>query len=361
MAQRIRSLQALRGVACLAVAVYHLAFWENLIHPHRPLVFWTSKFGWVGVDLFFVLSGFIITWTQQKHLGEPASLGGYVGRRLWRIFPLYWACWIGATIACFVFWGVPIGNHNGLLACMKQIFLWPWNCGQPYLPVAWSLTYEVMFYVLFAVFIVLPRRWFVPLLATWTAIVLGKLLFFPAFRDDPTWLPVAPLTFEFLVGCWTALIFRRWSRGAVVCLTMGLVGLAIGTACLEIWLLPSGPWRSTLLGPPAGLVVYSLASLERVGRFRPANWLCRIGDASYSIYLTHWTIGTLLISKMVRWPHTFLGHPVWVAIVLGGMIGIGYLWHLAVERQLLRMVETRRSAPVAVGVPSPERQRARAA
>lgn len=338
---QIRSLQALRGVACLAVVALHLAGFEQTVWTPRPLANWARTFGWAGVDLFFVLSGFIITWTQDKHLGRPSAVGGYLLRRLWRIFPLFWACWLLALVVHVVICGVPVGGAVWAADCGKQLLLWPWDHGTPYVPVAWSLSYEVVFYIVFGVFMLVPRGWFVGLLAAWTAVVAGKLILMPPPGDGPTWLPVAPLTLEFITGCWTAVACRRFNGGAVPCLLAGVAGFVAGVACLGRWYAEISIWRAALLGPPCGLLVYGLIVLERGGRLRPPDWLCRIGDASYSIYLTHWTIGIVALAATGGWPHSRLAHPFWVATLVAAMVGGGYLCYLGIERPLLRLARRR--------------------
>jgi hypothetical protein len=123
------------------------------------------------------------------------------------------------------------------------------------------------------VFVVAPRRWFNSVLGAWTAVVLlNQICRGPA---APTWMPVAPLVFEFQVGCWTALAYRRFSGKAGLTLAAGIAGVVIAAAGLSAWSVPSGPWRAVCLGPPAGFIVYALADLERAGRFRPPTFLSR--------------------------------------------------------------------------------------
>jgi exopolysaccharide production protein ExoZ len=340
--QRLRSLQALRGIACLAVIAFHLPGFEDLTWPHRHLMTWARPFGWAGVDLFFVLSGFIITWTQFKHIGQRAAVGSYLARRLWRIYPLYWVILSGAVLTSYLLFGYSLALHGGVAALAHQVFLWPWDLGMIHVPVAWSLTFEVMFYLLFTVFIVAPRRWFVPLLFTWTALVLAKPIVLPDV--GAYWLPFTSLTFEFLVGCWTALACRSFTRGAGRSVVAGGLGIVIGLVILNLGLGGDSPWRGIVLGPPAGLIVYALTTWDRAGAIRPPGWLCRIGDASYSIYLTHWTVATLVLFLTQRWPHTLLGHIAWLALVVGATLGFGYLCYLGVERPLLRLAQRRPSA-----------------
>jgi peptidoglycan/LPS O-acetylase OafA/YrhL len=203
-----------------------------------------------------------------------------------------------------------------------------------------------MFYLLFSVFIVAPRRWFVPLLAAWTAMVLAKPIVLPP-HVGAYWLPFTSLTFEFLIGCWTALACRRFTCTAGLSFAAGVLGVVAGLVILNLGLGGNSPWRGIVLGPPAGLVVYALTTWDRAGAIRPSGWLCRIGDASYSIYLTHWTVATLVLLFTPRWPHTLLGHTAWLALVVGATVGFGYLCYLGVERPLLRLAQPKR--PITTG------------
>jgi exopolysaccharide production protein ExoZ len=82
----LRNLQALRGVACLLVVWLHVAATESGMHGLRTPLFHAGWwFGAAGVDLFFVLSGFVITYTHWTQRGRPAAVPGYLFRRAWRI------------------------------------------------------------------------------------------------------------------------------------------------------------------------------------------------------------------------------------------------------------------------------------
>jgi peptidoglycan/LPS O-acetylase OafA/YrhL len=248
MGKEIRCLQALHGAACLAVVILHLGNWEAVTRPRWPLLLWSRTCGWAGVDLFFVLSDFIITWTQDRNVGRPSALGTYVCRRLWRIYSVCWACWGGAVLAYLLVWRVPVGNHSGVAACVNQLLLWPRDCGNHYSPVAWTLTYEDLFYIFFGAFIVTPRRWFIRLLSAWTVIVAANIVFRQPQADGPVWLPVAPLTFEFLMGCWAAIAYRRLARGTNPVLVSGVAGVVAGITILSAWLTSNGPGGRRSLG-----------------------------------------------------------------------------------------------------------------
>src|SRR5437763_1316729 len=104
MGRTYHNLQVLRGVACLLVVVFHVACIEGKyglgFSPLRP-VRWV---GFAGVDLFFVLSGFIIAATCRADLGRPGRLPRYAFRRAWRIYPPYWFA-LAVMVGVYAFLG----------------------------------------------------------------------------------------------------------------------------------------------------------------------------------------------------------------------------------------------------------------
>ncbi len=103
----------------------------------------------VGVDFFFVLSGFIITWVHWKDIGDSSRLGNYAIKRFLRIYPAYWGIVIPLAILylCFPAAGIPT-QHNPL-NIVRSILLLP-SAAPPVLGVAWTLVHEVFFYAVFA-------------------------------------------------------------------------------------------------------------------------------------------------------------------------------------------------------------------
>src|SRR5437588_671898 len=158
------NLQALRGVACLLVVVYHTASIESRYGlPFSPLnpVRW---FGYAGVDLFFVLSGFIITATSRADLGRPGRLPRYAFRRAWRIYPAYWVALAVGVGVFAVLSPDPVFRTGWATDLRDALLLTPRPELCRFLPVAWTLSYELMFYLAFAALFLLPRRFALPLL-----------------------------------------------------------------------------------------------------------------------------------------------------------------------------------------------------
>src|SRR5690349_9010218 len=108
MQRKLNSLQICRGLAALLVLLFHATFMSQTYLDYRPLdgVF---RFGYSGVDFFFVLSGFIIFWAHHGELGHPTALRPYVRRRFVRIYPLYW---IVAILLTPIYFGLPHRFHD---------------------------------------------------------------------------------------------------------------------------------------------------------------------------------------------------------------------------------------------------------
>jgi peptidoglycan/LPS O-acetylase OafA/YrhL len=340
--RRLLDLQALRGLACLLVLLYHAAEWERLpglAVEHRLLAPFRYC-GYAGVDLFFVLSGFIITWVHADHLGRPAALPAYALRRCRRLYPVYWVCWLGVNL--------PRWRRHGAAPseALTQLLLLPrpgperfpqgsLQAGNVCFPQSWTLVYELLFYLLFAAFILLPRRCFLPLLTGWFLAVAAL-----ALLGLPAALPLQPLVLEFLLGCFAAALLRRQVRLPVgPCLGLGVLWFAAGS-----WLhfagLTAGPLdprqRVLAFGVPSALLVAALAARERAGTPLLPRPLRSLGDASYSIYLSHVLVFWSVCKRSRGLVHHFWPHLAWIGLLTGTALAAGYLLHVCLERPLLR-------------------------
>ncbi len=106
--------------------------------------------------------------------------------------------------------------------------------------------------------------------------------------------------------------------------------------------LMNDPARRVLVfGPAAAALVGHVVARERAGRLRPPAWLLRVGDASYSIYLTHMPVVYALWLVTIRWPHERAPHAAWLLLLFAAMVGSGFVLHYAVERPLLHLTRRR--------------------
>lgn len=277
--KKLDLIEVIRGVAAVAVVLYHVARHLDSVTGQR-LFTRLFQFGHAGVDLFFVLSGFIILYIHAGDIGRPARLGHYVSRRLTRVLPTYWVA-LGLTLL-LVFAGR--GELPAWLPLVKSLLLLPQDT-EPLLGVAWTLTYEMVFYAVFAVLIV-HRRLGMALVAAWFAAILAS---FAGLRLLPM-LPASLLgvyNIEFFFG----MAMAAWLRARPVprpdlVLALG-VAVFLLVAVLENAGIVDGYAALARLayGPASALIVAGAAGIGMARAVRVPSLLRTLGAASYSIYL----------------------------------------------------------------------------
>jgi peptidoglycan/LPS O-acetylase OafA/YrhL len=330
--QRFQSLQAFRGVAALAVVVFHTAVFYrertgiSLMKGAYP--------GCSGVDFFFVLSGFIIYNSHVRDFGRPARLPDFLFRRFIRVYPLFFLL----SSLMLLLYAFHLGHFSKLRTdvIVKSFFLFPQTPGvRPLLNPSWTLCYEMLFYALFGVFILVNRRQRLSLLA---AMVLLTGINCVAPVPGPYWLKLwllSPYNLEFLAGC----VASRLSKNYEVAwaLPLGASVLLLNWIYASVKPGPIGdaaPVHMVLyFGVPYFLIVMGAASAERRRDYRIPALLTVLGDASYSIYLVHFLVATALMSVFVKLPQSPYLSIVEVSILATAS---GYLLYLLVERPLLR-------------------------
>ncbi|RKD69290.1 MULTISPECIES: acyltransferase [unclassified Rhizobium] len=289
---RLLNLQVLRALAASSVVVAHA------LHETETLAVATGRAAvdgsaWnlgFGVDIFFVLSGFIMTHTAASDFGKGGAPLRFFLRRCARVVPLYWlltsTLLLGALVAPSLL-SVPIGSAPHVLA--SYLFI-PSGRGvdeiRPVLALGWTLNYEMLFYVFFALALLLPIR----LGIVWLSVLMigmalvGNLV-------DLSHVQIAfwtsPIILEFLFGVYVALIFRSGVRiGAAPALGLMAIGL-LGFVRISM------PWNDAALpqflrsGLPAALFVLAAAIGPVLPRNKIVLWGVALGDASYSLYLAH--------------------------------------------------------------------------
>lgn len=286
--KKLTNIQSLRGLAAFLVLLAHLGPLEQK-HGGDTILPSFLRFGVSGVDLFFVISGFImvyVTWNTQRSFKNCQK---FLFARFSRIYPIYWLI----AGAVFLAWQVKPGLMNfdpEKTSFLKSFLLWP-DTTLPMLTVAWTLIHELYFYLAFAVILVLPKKALIPALSLWALIVIiGNLANLNDYSPE-TRLLFHPLTFEFFMGALGAWIFLKTKKmTGKFSLILGC--LAFTSAYIYFALaLPDGTFpthwqRVVYFGFPAALITFGLASIERQGWSLP-NWSSTFGDWSYSLYLSH--------------------------------------------------------------------------
>lgn len=291
---QLHSLQSLRGLAAAAVVFEHLHFHSELRLGHGLVPAWFAA-GHLGVDMFFVLSGFILLHVHRSDLGQDGQVRRYAWRRFVRIWPLL-ALLNTVKLVYMGISGAEVRPEKSSWDVILTSYLCLPHPQWPLLDVAWTLRHEALFYALFAVAVAYGPR--VGLLLTGAA---AAALVIPAMVGaQPEWpwwqnFVLSPLHWHFLFGLAAAWIVQRpavaaFARGPMLYLAAGLT-LALATALMaagaSFHLRSGADMPRVLFAAGAALLVCTFVLLERRHPRSHPSWLTGLGDASYSLYLWH--------------------------------------------------------------------------
>lgn len=284
-APRYEGVQALRFVAALSVVMLHVAFYTRQRLVDAPLSFWEGA-NW-GVDIFFVISGFVMMVSARGLIGHPNGARIFMLRRILRIVPVYW---IATTIKVAVLLAAPtLALHNAFdleRVILSYLFLPSRNPAgviEPIHGVGWTLIFEMFFYALFALAMLL-RAPVIPFVGAVLAVCAGL----SAFRDEAAW-PAAAFYFDPMVlqFFWGMLIGRVALQGPPLHPALGVALVAAGLLLLLSPAIAGMTEGFPRIGVGPAMLVAGVVILEPylAGRVPPP--LLLLGDASYSLYIFH--------------------------------------------------------------------------
>ncbi len=284
--RNLTSIQVLRGVAVLMVGFAHLHSIESKLGGQIIFGTWFLN-GFAGVDLFFLISGFVMVYTTRNIVPSKAYIFRFLGLRLFRIYPLWWAVCGAIYIVFLVHPEWVYSSSNSHPDILKSFFLIPQN-DLPFHAVGWTLIHELWFYAVFGLLILAPRKALFPLLIVWAILTcLGALL---QYKSPFILLITHPLTIEFIAGCLCALAIKHLPK------QFGLqyLILAILTLISALFAVGDNPNeffanrhdRVILFTIPFATIILAMVSLERNGTTFP-RFFKSLGDWSYSFYLLH--------------------------------------------------------------------------
>ncbi len=300
----LRSLQALRAIAAWMVVMDHalLELTGNAAQNGITRVAWAL--GSSGVSVFFIISGFIMVHISWTNFGTSKAAAKFMQRRIIRIVPLYWA----ATILALAFHRVSAthGATDGWRELGYSLAFVPYRGGDqtwsPILPQGWTLNFEILFYFLFAVGLFFPRR---VALAAIIGLLVAFVLFSPYIPSASLAYLASPIVLWFALGMALAILWRRFE-------------------------LSEPDWVA-----------------------RRAKFLEPFGDASYSTYLSHGLVLTLMlwVWKMA------VGQPS-IVLVFFSLIVVtifGRIIYVVFETPLLRLINSNVHKAILVFAADPER------
>jgi peptidoglycan/LPS O-acetylase OafA/YrhL len=345
---RLVQLDGLRGIAVLGVMAYHFTLFSEILTAGPLSGFWrvVTGAGWIGVDLFFVLSGFLITGILVESKAKPHYFRNFYARRALRIFPLYYA----ALATFFVVLPALLGSFGALdEGRTGQIWYWGflsnvlvalrgWDAGSDFLNHFWSLAIEEQFYLLwpFAVLSLRARA----LLRFSIAIIVVSLLFrayvFAAGGGLAAYLLTPARMDGLAVGAALAVMMRdpvlyarlrRWLWPAGISMAALLLVVVIWRGGLNKHDVVMGTIGFTLLAGLFGVLLASAIVAQkgrsaRLNRVLSSTPLGFFGKYSYGLYVFHQPIAVLLAAVGLSAALSRAGSPALLSLMIFGAIGM---------------------------------------
>lgn len=366
---KLQSLELGRFIAASLVMLSHVLPYVNGHAAPGTAPIWGNMLipGPLGVQYFFVLSGFVMASVHYRDFGKLASVPRFWWRRACRIYPAYW---LALLIPIFYLYG---SMTPGLTVHM--LFLDPWF-GQEYIPATWSMRVEMAFYIMFGLCL-LPYVG-KPILALWVAVTAwhcfwvqgfwvlsavvrpGTIMPVYKFFDQDMMRFVVFMEFYFFTGLAAGFTFVRfrWSRKIWAgLLAAGVLGLSY-TLPREAWGVTYGPspYSALIMACVLALALLGLAGLERAGGFRLGRWAGWLGAISFPIYIFHEPLMLLITNELHPGQHHRLGlYAMFVAITAGTLAvatAVAFLFDQPVQRALRRVGKKKERPEQSPGLPA---------
>jgi exopolysaccharide production protein ExoZ len=299
-------LQVLRGIAASLVVFHHFAgIYQDRSHGSS----WISgsglgNLGRCGVDIFFVISGFIMVYTTGGKDGAGDALI-FIRRRILRIYPLYWI-WTSVLLVLWLGGAVEQLRHYSTGYLIRSYLLIPAFNGkyfEPLLQPGWTLSFEMLFYVVFSCGVLLNLRSGKILFLAAAFSLMALLARLLAADSGMRYLLTNPIIVEFLFGVLIAEMLTRLpalrSNRLSRILPAALISVGALALLCTVKIPDADSMRFALYGIPAFFVVLGAAMLGSAGA---PKFLVYLGDASYSIYLAHFFLAQAYASALKHLP-----------------------------------------------------------
>lgn len=318
------NVQALRALAAFLVVFVHLERVATL----AGLPAGATVFGNSGVDVFFVISGLIMVVTTSGPRRQTPQ--GFLRNRFTRIAPVYWSITLAVFALALVTPGLLQSTTADPVQLAKSLAFIPYARADgemhPVVFVGWTLNYEMAFYVIFALGLMLPGR--IAGLALSIGILVAAAAFGQIARPEGVLgFYCAPMILEFGAGMLLGALYVRERLPS----GRGWAWTAVAIAPLALALMLAGPWlwpqfdRALMFGAPAVVLVAAGLVAERARLVLDQGWIQLLGAASYSVYLTHFFC-TQVVTKAAERLTGFGPLMMWalvpVAFLLVAIVGV---------------------------------------
>ena len=304
------------------------------------------QYGVSGVDLFFVISGIVISAVTVGKFHDVRRAMTFLYHRLARVYPILWVYSLLVLAVYLVHPEWINGGSGHHLNLIGSFLLIPGRYTMLIMQ-GWTLSFEIYFYIAFFLLLFGSEKAAPWLLALWGAAIVLFNVFHPVPQSPLLGTLTSPFILEFLGGCLLFHLYRRFPLHPAVGVALVAASfLWLGAVMLTThyshgsgayWIMVS-PFRCVLYGGFAFLLLAGAMELERTGLIRFARPLVAIGDWSYSIYLSHIIVIEIFARALVHFiPHLPYAILVVDVLAMAAVITVGYLSYTLLEVPLLNL------------------------
>ncbi|CNF83481.1 TPA: acyltransferase [Yersinia enterocolitica] len=315
---KIDIIQALRAIAALLVVMHH--------YPGRISIF---SSGYIGVDLFFIISGFIMVITTHDRDLNKIFAAKFLINRFSRIWPYY--ILITAITLLVVYLPAGLVNYSDISLYLKSIFLVPMWTMQPIVKPGWTLSLEMYFYFIFFISLTFGRfRW--RFIFSYFIFTLGILYFIKGYDVEPLVnmhnvfidyyiMITRQISWCFIFGIIIAMLYlKSLFINLPASISLFIVSLSVTIYLALNYTIDHGPLYGVLLS----LIMYSLLSINSNRKITIPTWITFLGDISFSIYLIQFIVISLLEQHVLYMFSSSTGKYLMVFPYLSLIISISY-------------------------------------
>lgn len=332
------NIQAMRGIASLIVFIVHLFSTRPGMIPLWLERIWYS-IGPAGVDIFFVISGFVVTLAAAKSARSIDLRGSamtFMVKRVLRVYPAYWVVFAIASLLIPYVWlspeWLPRASNFSLLT-----LTYTYNYK---VMVAWTLVYEMFFYLILSALILFGRR-FWHAFFVWIFIEIIAISLTNSYDKSMAYIvPLSPQIFQFCAGALVAFVFTtyqtKFGKEILICGSLLFLVMAAVNAKMGEW----NPWNRTLtLTLPSAMMVYGAVAAEAEKRLKFGKLMVFFGNISFSLYLWHQLTFQSMLALFEKLKIIDV-IPSGITLALWAACGIfvSYLSYKIIEKPLVRFI-----------------------
>ena len=338
--QYLDILQVFRGIAALMVVLHHsigsIKYYHKIEYSFLNYIAYIGKF---GVDFFFVLSGFIITYSAYYKYNEPNSFSNYLKSRLIRIYIPYLPIGVFMLIVYYLLPGFSNGNRE--ISLLTSLTLIPY--GNPALSVAWTLSFELCFYLLFSISFFSKRVWNCFAFLWFLGIIVFNYTAFSSLlflKNSLFRVVFSPYNIEFILGFVLALlVVRKIQLNRTLLFSLLILALMSFFYCTFNHFKLFAFDVNLLFAIVAFLSIFIVTSVSNF-KINKESLLMMVGNATYSIYLIHNPLQMILIRFF---PKINSIVSVIVAMVLALIFSciLGFGYYLVFEKKAIHLIKSK--------------------